>query len=96
MDMFAGSIGFAAVSPSVQKGVPPEFPVIVPQHPLTVLESETQNNVSLMMGVTRDDGGFALRLVLQGYITPHELNNDTEFMREKLIPTIFKAYGNAN
>jgi hypothetical protein len=91
--MRSGGIGFAAVSPSVQKNLPLEFPVIVPEHPETVLESGNQNNVSLMMGVTRDDGGFAVRLVREGYVLANNLINDTTFMKEKLVPTIFRAIG---
>lgn len=91
--MKSGSIGFGAITPSVQRFTFPEIETIVPQHPKAVLESENQNNVSLMMGTTRDDGGFALRLVREGYILANNLANDTTFMKDRLVPTIFNAIG---
>jgi hypothetical protein len=66
---------------------------LVPEHPALVLEKGQQNNVPLMMSATKEDGGFAYLMMLQGYIVPNNLTNRASWMRDELVPTVFKGIG---
>lgn len=58
-----------------------------------MLEKGEQNNVPLMMMITRDDGSFGLTRYHEEYLIPNGLVNDTEFMRDKMVQAVFKAIG---
>lgn len=86
------SIGFEAISPSLQTFLGED--ALIPIRPETALEKGLQNNIPLMMMVTRDDGSFGLTRFHDENLVPNGLVNDTKFMRSKMVQSVFNAIGN--
>jgi len=91
-EMREGRLGFDAKVPSVQSESL-SIERFMPEHPFEVFKKGQQSPVPVMMGALRHDGSFALESMYKKYIRHHDLENNSTFLRNQLLPELLSAMG---
>jgi len=88
-----GRLGSDPVSPVVQNFPMTSYPKFLEEHPLITYGKGNQASVPLMMGSTKHDGSFSLGIFYNRFLKDNGNQNNTEFLRDKLVPAILSSLG---
>jgi carboxylesterase type B len=87
-----GWMGYEARVPAVQSSSL-TIPRFISEEPDEILKNGRHNILPLVLGATRHDGSFVIDDFLIDYLIPTGLINDTDFIRNDMIPEMLKSFG---
>ncbi|CAG7816018.1 unnamed protein product [Allacma fusca] len=83
-------LGLGFVTPTIEPKLPGAF---ITEDPLTLLNEGEIADVPVILGATLHEGSYVLGLLYRAYLGPDGRVNDTQWMRNDLIPSLLSVFG---
>ncbi|KAK7079161.1 hypothetical protein SK128_021593 [Halocaridina rubra] len=91
-DRGRGQMGFRGSSPIIDLSPNVSRPLITKTPEEYFIDGEV-NDVPLLIGANKHEGSYVLAIMYLEHLVPNNLVNNTEFLKEDMIPAILNAFG---